>query len=708
LDESKLIDYGNKIVILDDNGNEISNTSITGKRKSVALEDLNEHTINAFIAAEDGRFYKHNGLNYKRMLKALITNIKAGAFKEGASTISQQLLKNTHLSNDKTIKRKLCEIKLTKQLEKKYSKNEILEMYLNTIYFGHSCYGIQSAANFYFNKRAEDLTLSESATLVGLLSSPNNYSPFKNQEKSLYRRNLALKSMKNAKFIDENTYLSEINKPLEAKKTNDFEYYSSYISKVFDELENIGIDAYKLNDGCKIKTYLNADLQREIEQINYEYDNAVIVTSNETCGVCAYKSTIGDARRQPGSCIKPLLVYAPAINEKLIDTFTVIDDKKLDFNGYCPENYNKKYYGEVTVEECLKKSLNVPAVKILNQLSLEKAENYAKKMGINLESEEKNLSLALGGMKYGLNIKEICDAYSVFTANGSYKNSAFIDEIIDKEGKTIYKHKILENKVFDEGTTSLVNEMLINTAKNGTAKKLKNFNFDIAAKTGTCGNENGNTDAYTISYTGDHILGVWLGDANNKKLNITGGKEACEITKIILNKLYSDYLPKKIETDIGTKIIEIDKNEYKNNKKIALADDIAPLTCKKKVKVLINNIPKQKLTNFSHPIIKIPTILVENNTVCIVLCYAEYYYYLINREHNDEKIVIYDGKYIEKIYDSLTNDGTYSYSITPYFINKNEKIFGKTLTLSPVFIANNLKNPQKNLPDIVHDEWYFD
>ncbi len=175
LDESRLINPNQSILIYDENGNEITSANVSGNRKSVILSTLNKHTVNAFIASEDRTFYSHNGLNYKRMFKALYKNVISRSFKEGASTISQQLIKNTHLSQEKTIKRKLNEIKLTKQLEKRYSKDEILEMYLNTIYFGHNCYGLQSAAEFYFDKKAENLSLTESATLVGLLSSPNNY-----------------------------------------------------------------------------------------------------------------------------------------------------------------------------------------------------------------------------------------------------------------------------------------------------------------------------------------------------------------------------------------------------------------------------------------------------------------------------------------------------------------------------------------------------
>ncbi|MDE6067589.1 MAG: transglycosylase domain-containing protein, partial [Treponemataceae bacterium] len=454
---------------------------------------MQPYTINAFIASEDRKFYSHNGLNYGRMVKALFKNISSGSFKEGASTISQQLIKNTHLSSDKTIRRKLNEIKLTKKLEKRYSKDEILEMYLNTIYFGHNCYGLQSASQFYFNKKAEDLDLPESATIVGLLASPNNYSPFKNPEKSLKRRNLVLKSMLDCGYISENEYREAVNTQLNAKQQNTQEKYGSYISAVFDELEEIDFDHYLLTDGCVIKTYLNTDTQSLIENMSYPCDNAVIITDNYSGGVKAYKTTVNGAKRQPGSTAKPIFVYGPAIEEKYLSPFTKILDEKVNFNGYDPENYDKKYHGYVTVTDSIKNSYNIPAVKTLNALTVDTSEKYLRAMDIKLDDDEKNLSLALGGMKYGLSIKELADRYSVFPRSGNFIPSRFIKEIISKDGKVLYKNEPFKSRVFSEGTCSLMNEILIETSKSGTAKKLRDFNFDVATKTGTCGNQNGNT-----------------------------------------------------------------------------------------------------------------------------------------------------------------------------------------------------------------------
>lgn len=704
LDESKLIRHNQSITICDEDGNEIVSASTSNKHKSVEIENLSADTLNAFIASEDRTFYSHNGLNYRRMFKALYKNVVSRSFKEGASTISQQLIKNTHLSNDKTIKRKLNEIRLTKQLEKAYSKNEILEMYLNTIYFGHNCYGLQSAAEFYFDKKAEELSLTESATLVGLLTSPNNYSPFKNPEKSLNKRNLVLKAMFDCNFIDQNEYENAIKAPLNAVQTINSDKNSSYINAVFDELETLDLNVYGLTEGCKIKTYLNPSLQSFIEELSFDTDNAVIVTSSNG-GVNAYKSTIGDAKRQPGSTIKPVLVYAPAIEEKIVSPFTRILDENVNFGGYSPENYDKRYHGYVTIADSLKYSYNVPAVKTLNALTIDNAEKYLTRMNVTLEKDEKNLSLALGGMQYGLSLKEIADRYSIFQRGGAYTPSRFIKEIISKNGETIYKSEEFFNPVFSNGTCSLMNEMLIATSKSGTAKTLSDFKYDIATKTGTCGNSEGNTDAYAISYTSEHCIGVWLGDKDNKRLKITGGGDCCNYVGDILNKLYSNHTPQNLDVSSGTSTVKIDAEDYYNNNKIILADNISPKLNILEVKVLYGNEPKNKSTKFSSPSIATPTITVKNGEVNIELCQTKYYAYLINRRFNGKNKLIYDGKWQNCIKDT-PDEGYYEYTVTPYYFDGKNKIYGKEISLPPVNVNKDNTSPQVKIPDIVNGDWY--
>ena len=214
LDESKLLLPNMQICAYDDNGNKIAGASGFDNRETVCLTRLSKHTANAFICTEDKWFYSHNGFDFRRIVKAFWNNLKAGSFKEGASTISQQLIKNTHLSLEKTVKRKLQEWKLTATLEKQFSKDEILETYLNTIYFGHNAYGIQPASEFYFQKNADELTLGESAILAGLVKSPNNYSPFRNAEKCAKRRKTVLSLMLSQGAITQKAYDDALQEPL--------------------------------------------------------------------------------------------------------------------------------------------------------------------------------------------------------------------------------------------------------------------------------------------------------------------------------------------------------------------------------------------------------------------------------------------------------------------------------------------------------------
>ncbi len=705
LDSNKLIKTGQNVIIYDDSGNEITSASLEAQKKSVQVKNLDSLTVNAFIASEDRTFYKHNGLNYKRMLKAFYKNAVSRSFKEGASTISQQLIKNTHLTSDKTIKRKLNEIKLTLKLEKKYSKDEILEMYLNTIYFGHNCYGLQSAAEFYFGKKAENLTLNESATIVGLLSSPNNYSPFKNPEKSLKRRNIVLNSMQECGYIDEKTNIKTQSEPINAVKTETKEKYESYLNAVFDELDEQNFDYYALSDGCIIKTYMDKNLQNNVETYPYPCDYAVIATDNITGGVKAYKSSINGAKRQPGSTVKPIFVYAPAIEEKLINPSTKILDEKIDYNGYSPENFDKSYHGYVTVTDSIKQSYNVPAVKTLNALTVKKCEKYLTAMNINLDDDEKNFSLALGGMKYGLSIKELADRYSIFPKGGNYRPSRFIKEIITKDGKTIYKNQTSENNVFSKGTCALINDMLNQTTKSGTAKKLKNFQFDLASKTGTCGNAEGNTDAYTVSYTSENCFAVWLGDSENKRLNITGGTDSCNVLKNFLEKFYDTHSPEPLDTQSGTVNVNIDREEYEQNNKTILADPLCPKLNIMQIKVLSGNEPQQQSDKFSNPTITIPVVKVENNSIKIKLCQTKYYSYIVNRTKNGQIEKIYDGKWKELITDT-PEEGVYTYSIIPYFDNDINKYYGKEIIFPPIKISNKNNNDSIKIPDITQKDWF--
>ena len=367
LDESKLINLDRMVCYYDKN-NDLITEEINGKSISEFVK-IPEHTKNAFIAIEDKRFYYHNGIDYKGLGRALLNNVKSFSFKEGASTISQQLIKNTHLSNEKTIKRKLVEIKLALELEKRFSKDEILEKYLNTIYFGDNCYGITSAALHYFNKSVEDLTIGESATLAGIIKAPSNYSPLADYDKCTSRRNIVLKEMFSQGYIDETSYNNLLNTPIKIYTENAEQIQYDFLYYARKELNSLIESSPYKNRNLKVYTKFDKEAQSIVE--NNIKDNKIDANKSAVMlsphgNVCAYYSTCANEKRQFGSTIKPLLVYAPAIELDVVNSATLLLDEKTDFNGYCPSNYNDKYYGYVSVKDSLAKSLNVCAVKLLN------------------------------------------------------------------------------------------------------------------------------------------------------------------------------------------------------------------------------------------------------------------------------------------------------------------------------------------------------
>ena len=708
LDVNKLESCEKTVTVYDLQGNKIKDAALISKRSNVSVDKLNTDTINAFIASEDKTFFTHGGVNYKRILKAFYKNLTSRSFKEGASTITQQLIKNTHLNNDKTITRKLKEIKLSKQLERRYSKQEILQMYLNIIYFGHNCYGLENASQFYFGKPAEELTLEQSATIVGLLSSPNNYSPFKNPEKCIKCRNLVLKSMLNCGYIDNSTYEQTIKLPLSAIENERKNNYSDYVTEVFYQLEDCGIDPYSTAKHLNIYTYFDKTAQDAVDSLNFEYDGTAIVRT-VAGGVSAYRTTCREIKRQIGSTAKPIFVYGPALNENKVNLFTKICDEPVDYNGYKPENYDKKYHGFISVEDAITKSLNIPAVKTLNTITVNTAAKYAKEMSIDLLNEDRNLSLALGAMRDGLTLKELCDCYSVFPSQGNFTKSSFIEKVCDENGNILYKNEVKSNTVFSKSTCSLINRALINSTKTGTAKRLRELNFNVACKTGTCGNKDGNTDAYAISYTAEHVIGVWAGDKTNKKLDITGGNDCCELTKNLIKAIYKNVTVPPLDVKSGVKEIELDKDEYEQNNKIVLCDDNCPKLNRLLVICSENNLPKEKSNQFTHPKIQKPSIIVENNNICIQLCHAKYYDYIIKRKENGKINEIYDGKWKEQICENLPT-GEYEYCVIPYYSYNGQKFFGDEIWLPKIKIeiSNDGKNidEQNIIPDIVNKDWF--
>ncbi len=594
------------------------------------IADLNKYTIDAFIAIEDKEFFNHNGINKKRIVKAMFNNIKSHSLKEGASTISQQLIKNTHLTNEKTFERKLKEMALTKKLEKNFSKNEIMESYLNIIFFGNNCYGLENAAKFYFNKHAKDLSLGESCTLAGIIKSPTKYSPILNYDNCLARRNLVLSEMEKDGKIEIDQKLQAQKEPITLTLTSHTQNkLNSYSQASIDEaVKLLKLPAKQLAlGGYKIHTYMDEKKQSALKnalsasQVD-EVDNAAIVIDAKGCAVTAYVGNsdlkILDAKRQPASCIKPLLVYTPAFNEGVLSPETQILDEEIKIGNYSPSNVNKKFVGYVSVTDAVKNSINIPAIKALSYIGIDTGKQYAEKLGIKFDEQDDSYALALGGMTYGVNLKDLASAYTVFPNNGEFDTANFVQYITDKDNKLVYIHKPNAKMVFRDDSVCLMTEVLKETAKSGTARKLSDVKTtEVASKTGTIGNKKGNTDAYNISYTPTEVVGVWFGTLDNYPVSIAGGNQPTQVVRTYLNS--QTYSQTEFERPSSVAETKIDTLELEENHRLVLASPYSPERYTKTALFSRFNMPTEVSQNFLDKPEIDAACKVENNQILLTL-----------------------------------------------------------------------------------------
>lgn len=655
----------------------------------IPLSEIPKHAVDALIAVEDKRFYSHNGVDVTGVIRAFKNNLFSGKIKEGGSTITQQLVKNTYLSGEKTFERKVKEISLALQLERKLTKDEIIEKYLNTVYFGENAYGISSAAKKFFNKKASELTLEECATLIACLKAPTYYNPKKNPQKSLYRRNLILDEMFKQNLIDNNSLKVAKNTDLTVNFSINYEYENCLYDEILSQfLEQSGYENSQLN-GLKIYTTIDKNFYKTLPcatDYGLKNDFTILVTDNKTRQIIAYKSTVGNIKRTPASTVKPFLIYAPAIDENYICPATKIHDEKTDFDGYCPSNYGDKYYGFISVKDALAKSLNVPSVKIFNMLGASKVKSYAKKLSVEYQNDD--LSVALGNLLGGTTLTEISDAYSPFSNGGNYSKSSIIKRVLDKNGKIVYENKTMSNKVFDDSTAFLINDCLLSCAKSGTANKLNSLNFEVCAKTGTNGNDKGNYDAYCIAYTTKHTVAVWIGNGNGSIMSnsISGGNYPTQIVKDVLTALYKNGNPPSFTPPNSVVKISIDKNAYN-------AD----------CKILKGTLPENetlsfwfrsdyKVENAPHahdlPFVKDCKITCNNRQISIEVDCDENVYFLIEDEN---KKVYFDSKTGGRFIFDASFNSEYNFIVTPYFVLNGEIVLGEKIKLPTVKTEGNKK-----------------
>ena len=508
------------------------------KRDPVALKQIPQYLKAALVATEDRKFFKHSGVDIKGIARAIVKDIRAGKFVEGASTITQQLAKTLFLTPRKTIVRKIKEAILAFQLERRYTKDEILELYLNQVYFGSGAYGVSSAASIFFGKSIQDLTLAECALIAGMPKSPSRYSPLVNQELALKRRNMVLRQMRDTGIITANDYeqalKEEINIDNARQKSTRAPYFIAYVKKKLED--TLGASTlYK--GGLSIYTTLDYRLQQAAEkavadglhslQTRMEKNNikdgetqaalvAIGVKSGDILAMVGGKNfdesvfnRAARARRQPGSAFKPI-IYAYAIehgfaqNQLLLDAPIVFKGASKG-NDWRPQNFSETYLGEITLRKALAVSQNIPAVRLIEMLGPSSVARFAHALGIE-STLDPNLSLALGSSE--VTLLNLTSAYTVFARNGKWIEPFGVIEVTDHRGRVLYSARPHKRLAMTREGAAIVTNMLESVIKEGTGRKARILRGPIAGKTGTT---NDYKDALFVGFSPAVAAGVWVG-----------------------------------------------------------------------------------------------------------------------------------------------------------------------------------------------------
>lgn len=507
---------------------------------NVALKDLPPYLPKAFIAIEDRRFYSHFGIDPVGILRALVTNVLHRGVSQGGSTLSQQLAKNLFLTQERTMQRKLQEAELAIWLERKHSKDEILELYLNRVYFGSGAYGVEAAAQKYFGKSAKSVTVAEAAMLAGLVKSPSRLAPNRNPEGAEARAKIVLAAMADAKFITEAQAQASIGHPsynVKPAGAGTVNYVADWIGEVLDDL--VG----QIDESIKVETTIDPKLQSVAEAAIIDELAAKSVKFNVSQGALvamtpdgAVRAMVGGrnysdsqynravtAKRQPGSSFKPF-VYLTALEQGLTPD-TLRQDAPIEVKGWRPENYTHEYFGAVTLTQALAMSLNTVAIRLGLEVGPKNVVRTAHRLGISSKLEP-NASIALGTSE--VSVVELVGAYAPFANGGLAVAPHVVTRIRTLSGKLLYMRQPEErNPVIDPRYVGMMNAMMRETLISGTAKKAEIPGWPAAGKTGTSQDYR---DAWFIGYTANLVTGVWLGnDDNSPTKKATGGGLPVEV-----------------------------------------------------------------------------------------------------------------------------------------------------------------------------------
>ncbi|WP_040209545.1 transglycosylase domain-containing protein [Neobacillus jeddahensis] len=564
-------------VIYDKNGKVSSNVA-TNRTEGVNITELPKFVPNAVVAIEDERFYEHGGFDVKGIARAFFSNLFAGRITGGGSTLTQQLTKNALLSPERTYKRKAEELFLAVKMEKVYSKDEILQMYINQVYFGSGAWGIGNASKRYFNKNIKDVTLSEAAMLAGLLHAPNYLDPYQNYDLAVKRRNVVLAKMKELEMITETEYTTAKKEKIELDDGGGSAVerkYPYYVDAVLNEaISKYGITQEEiLTRGYRIYTEMDQNLQTGLENVyknNALFPRAkdqTIVQSGSVLmdpasgGVRALVGGRGEhvfrgfnratqLQAQPGSSIKPLAVYTPALEEGYNYSSELVDEP-TSFGNYKPENFSKTTQGKVELYKALEESLNIPAVWLLNEIGLNKGLDSLNRFGIPVEKEDKNLAVALGGMSKGVSPLQMANAFTAFANDGKRQDHHLITKIVGPTGNIIAERKAKTTKVTSKKVAEEMTSMLLNVVETGTGKRARIPDVQIAGKTGSTqlpfSSVSGTKDQWMVGYTPNIVGAIWIGYDKTDKQHYLPSESSSNVVPIFKEIMLESlpYLPKE-------------------------------------------------------------------------------------------------------------------------------------------------------------------
>ncbi|WP_246596092.1 transglycosylase domain-containing protein [Bacillus alkalicola] len=554
--EVSTIQLPEKSIITDSNGNVVSEIYAVENRINLSYEEIPQTVIDALLSAEDQSFFDHKGFDIKGISRALLINLESQSIEQGGSTVTQQLIRNLYLTHDQSYERKLSEILYAYQLERELTKEEILELYINIIYFQNGVYGFEAASLFYFNKFAKELNVAETAFLAAIPNNPTLYNPLKNEELTHKRKEWILDKMLETGSIDEDDYSIALEEHIELNLGSRVDIYPDYVTYIHTEFEQlIGLregytkrieharDAEEkkthqrdlkerveelLTSGIVIETALQPTAQKStVDAVNaikgsniQGLQGASVVidhAKNEIIAITGGRNYQKfdfhrgyQAYRQPGSAIKPLLVFAPYIEETGTNSRTVIDASPFSRNGYNPRNAGGGVYGNVPMETAFKHSYNTAAVRLLDTMSPPTGFSYLNEFEFDrLVEQDLNLPAALGGLTHGVTVLEMTLAYTTFSNEGKYTFPRGIRQVTDKEGNLLYRWPDKEKRMWSEETNQIMQQMLSLAITEGTGRNAAfSTSGYLGGKTGTTNKVH---DLWFVGASNRYTTGLWLG-----------------------------------------------------------------------------------------------------------------------------------------------------------------------------------------------------